>query len=454
MEASTTDPEIVQSEEAAVVTRPQPLPVQPTERIAAVDVLRGVALLGILVMNIVAFSWPEAVYEDPLQGGGFSGPDRAVWVVSRIVFDEKMMTIFSMLFGAGLVLMSERSAARGSSFAWTYYKRVLWLLVFGLVHAYLIWWGDILVLYAECGLLLYFFRRRSPRFLIALAVLILVLSSLATIGMAKFLIAVEDGFLTERGPFFDHVNRFFQEAVDEINPTPEKAAADFAKSLAAYRGGYFSAVAHRAPQLLPVQTFGFALVLLWLIGPRMLLGMALMKLDVFGARLSMKTYLTMIGLGYGLGVPLEVVGTYVAIESDFHGLAAMADGLTLFHTIGVFGVVFGHIGVVMLICQSGALPWLTRRLAAAGRMALSNYLMQSLICTTLFYGYGFGLFGYVNRTGLVPVVLAVWAFQLTTSVVWLRYFRFGPAEWLWRSLTYGRLRPVAEAAPSGAALLL
>lgn len=105
-------------------------------------------------------------------------------------------------------------------------------------------------------------------------------------------------------------------------------------------------------------------------------------------------------------------------------------------------VALGHVGLLMLIVQSGALRWLTRRLAAVGRMALSNYLTHSIVCTTLFYGYGFGLYGTINRTGLAAIVLTIWIVQLLISPIWLAHFRFGPAEWVWRSLTYWRLQPM------------
>src|SRR6185437_13276031 len=105
-------------------------------------------------------------------------------------------------------------------------------------------------------------------------------------------------------------------------------------------------------------------------------------------------------------------------------------------------VALGHVGALLLIYKAGMLTWLTTRLAAVGRMALSNYLTHSIVCTTIFYGYGFGLFGTINRTGLAAIVLAIWIFQLIISPIWLEHFRFGPAEWLWRSLTYWRLQPV------------
>ena len=150
-------------------------PVSALERLTSVDVLRGFALLGILAMNIVGFAWPGPAYGDPLRGAGFAGTDRAVWFFNHLVFEAKMMTIFSMLFGAGLVLMNERAGSRGASLRGVYYRRVLWLLVIGAIHAYLIWDGDILFYYAECGLLIYLFRNKTPRTLIILGVTLMML---------------------------------------------------------------------------------------------------------------------------------------------------------------------------------------------------------------------------------------------------------------------------------------
>ena len=165
---------------------PEALPVASSERYFAVDVLRGFALLGILAMNIVSFGWPWPAYPNPTLGGGFSGLDRGVWFFNHLVFEEKMMTIFSMLFGAGLVLMDQRAEARGARIRQVYYRRVLWLLAIGLVHAYFIWVGDILVLYAECGLLLYLFRNLRPVTLVALGILALSLMVPIGLGWAAY----------------------------------------------------------------------------------------------------------------------------------------------------------------------------------------------------------------------------------------------------------------------------
>ena len=164
--------------------KPRAEPVAGSERFFAVDVLRGFALLGILAMNIVGFGWPSPAYEDPFRGGGFEGLDRGIWFFNHMFFEMKMMTIFSMLFGAGLVLMDQRAEARGAKIRGVYFRRVFWLLMIGLIHAYLIWWGDILVLYAETGFFLYFFRNLAPRTLIILGISAMLVLAPIVLGIA------------------------------------------------------------------------------------------------------------------------------------------------------------------------------------------------------------------------------------------------------------------------------
>jgi uncharacterized protein len=176
----------------------------------------------------------------------------------------------------------------------------------------------------------------------------------------------------------------------------------------------------------------------------MLIGMGLMKLGVFAAARSRRFYMTMMVLGYSIGFPLMAFDVYHEVINRFflgRQLSYVLAGWPFITFYGSLPVVFGHIGLVMLLCQSGALTWLTRRLAAVGRMALSNYLFDSLVCTTLFYGYGLDLFGTIHRPLLYLIVVALWTSQLLASVLWLEAFRFGPAEWVWRSLTYWKLQP-------------
>jgi uncharacterized protein len=439
-------------DERDVGLKKQVEPVSAGERFLAVDVLRGFALLGILAMNIMAFGWPESAYNNPFRGGGFEGLDRGVWFFNHLVFEAKMMTIFSMLFGAGLVLMDQRAEARGAKVRGVYYRRILWLLLIGLVHSYLIWFGDILVLYAETGLFLYFFRNKTPRTLIILgmsAMLVLIPLVVGFGGAVNFMKAatarVEAQTKAGEKPtgrdqqLYDIWTKHIR---DEITPAPEIKAKKWNEELAAYRGGYLGIVKQRAPELAIVQTVGFLLGGGFFAASRMLVGMGLMKLGVFSAQRSRRFYLWMIGLGYGVGLPLMVYDALQLIRHQFSFDYQILHLGALYNVFGSLVVALGHVGLLMLIVQSGALQWLTSRLAAVGRMALSNYLTHSLVCTTLFYGYGFGLYGQINRTGLAAIVLTIWIVQLVISPIWLKHFRFGPAEWLWRSLTYWRLQPM------------
>ncbi|QEH38745.1 hypothetical protein OJF2_73510 [Aquisphaera giovannonii] len=426
-------------------------PVTPEERLASVDTLRGLALLGILAMNIVGFGWPGAAYGDPLKGGGFDGSDRLIWFFNHLVFEEKMMTIFSMLFGAGLVLMGERAAARGASLRGVYYRRVLWLLAIGLVHSYLIWDGDVLVLYAQCGLFLYPFRRLSARALITIGVIfslilipIVLGFGLAIRGLERVTARVDAQVAAGKTPTrLDRRLRdlWVDDLQKELNPNPEQEKKDWDESMAVHRGGYAGIVKKRAVGLVFEQTFGFVLGGFFFAMSRMLLGMGLMKLGVFSAERSRAFYLEMVGLGYGIGLPLMVIDARELVRHAFRP-EYLLNGGEFYNLFGSLVVAMGHVGLIMLLVQSGSLAWLTGRLAAVGRMALSNYLTHSIVCTTLFYGYGFGLFGQINRTGLAAIVLTIWIAQLLISPIWLKHFRFGPAEWLWRSLTYWKIQPM------------
>jgi uncharacterized protein len=452
------EPTMLDSEPVASGEIEQPIvpamraePVSAAERLASVDVLRGFALLGILAMNIVAFGWPGPAYGDPMRGGGFEGTDRAVWFFNHLFFEVKMMTIFSMLFGAGLVLMNERAGARGASLRGVYYRRVLWLLVIGAIHAYLVWSGDVLFLYAECGLILYLFRNKTAKTLIIVGVSLmllivpLVLGFGAVVnGMKTITARVDSQIKSGENPsrFARRIHEIWTDSLQkEFKPTPEQKLKNWNKGMDAYRGGYLGIVKHRAFDLLMEQTVGFLLIGFLFAGSRMLLGMGLMKLGVFSAERSRSFYIRMAALGYGISLPLMLFDASELIRHRFESDYLLQGGI-FYNIFGSLVVALGHVGVIMLIVRNGALSWLTSRQAAVGRMALSNYLAHSLICTTLFYGYGFGLFGRINRTGLAGIVLCIWLLQLWLSPIWLRHFRFGPAEWVWRSLTYWKRQPM------------
>jgi len=425
---------------------PRLRPVAAAERIATVDVLRGVAVLGILVINIDFFALPSAIIFNPTVAGGFTGINLLTWKVNSILFFEKMMAIFSMLFGAGLILMYNRAESVGKSFGGIYYRRVLWLLLFGLAHGYLLWYGDILHAYAVCGLFLYLLRRRSAKLLIILGLLLLMIGVLVQVGSGTFFNmlrheakAAETALAA--GETLTPPQQGMSEAWKEISTVFDPSPEEIAEEIEAYRRGYSEILTRRAPESLMMQTQALLFMVFWRAIGLMLIGMGLMKLGVFSGKRSIRFYVICIIVGYGVGLPLCGYGAGSLIEHNFDFVYRFKIG-NHFNYIGSILVALAHVGVVMVVCKAGLLTRLTRLLAAVGRMAFTNYLMQTLICTTIFYGYGLGLFGWIERFGLMGFVLGIWILQLLISPLWLKHYRFGPAEWLWRSLTYWRWQPM------------
>jgi uncharacterized protein len=425
----------------------QPLaPVAAPQRLEAVDILRGFAVLGILAINIEFFGLSETVFFNPAEAGGFEGVNYWVWHISYLLFNFKMMAIFSMLFGAGMVLMHQRAEAAGRPLGRIYYRRLLWLFLIGMAHAYLFWYGDILVSYALCGLIIYLLRRRSPLLLAILGVVVLSIGGALLFGsslMFDYLRSTAEKVerAEQTGEEVTDTERQMVQAWEEASqgfaPTPEKMAEE----VEAYRGGFLDALKHRFPQTLTMQTQGFFFMVLWRVLGLMLLGMALMKWRVFSAERSSGFYIGMTLIGYGLGLPAVWYGITLMEQQGFDFIAQFGIGGQFNYFFSVV-VALGHTGLVMIAIKRGWIKWLLEHLRAAGRMALTNYLMQTLICTTIFYGYGFGLFNRLDRVYLALIVVAVWILQLGYSSVLLKHYRFGPAEWLWRSLTYWRRQPM------------
>jgi uncharacterized protein len=409
-----------------------PAPPPADGRIASIDVLRGFALLGILVMNIQSFSMIEAAYFIPVAYGDLSGANFWVWALSHTLADQKLMTIFAMLFGAGIVLMAAGRERTGRSAAAAHYRRMAALLPFGLAHAYLLWYGDILVTYALCGMAAYPFRRLRPAWLLAIGLAVVSVASLITLLF---------GLSASYWP---------PEAIAKFNAQALPPPETITEELAIYRDSWLRQMEHRVPTAIGMQTYLFAMWGLWRALGLMLVGMALFKLGVFSAALSKPFYLSLVCIGF-LGVLIIAYGAYQNIASGWDPIYTYFLGSQYNYWASLL-VTLAWVGVVMLVCQS-RLAAATGPLAAVGRLALTNYLLQSIICTTIFYGHGFGLFGRVQRVGQLAIVAGVWALQLIFSSLYLRYFRIGPAEWLWRLLTYLKAPPLrrSEPSPAGAA---
>ena len=410
---------------ASPVPNPVAAPVAEASRIDAIDVLRGVAVLGILVLNIQAFAMPGAAYFNPTAYGDLEGANLYVWVAGRMFADQKFMTIFSMLFGASIVLMTERAEARGEA-PRVHYCRMGWLLVIGLLHAHLLWSGDILFLYAVCGMLVYPLRRQPPGRLLVLGIALLAIASAFSVWTGVTL------------PYWPEEAR--SDLIRDVwQPPPEMISGE----LAAYRGGWLEQQPIRSESALEFETYILITWGLWRAGGLMLIGMALFRSGVFSAERSPRFYVALIAVAAALGLPLVAYG----IATDFaRGWPLWSFFLgAQFNYWPSIAVSLGYVGVVMVACRTASLHALTRPFAAVGRTALTNYLLQTILCTTLFYGHGFGWFGSVDRVGQLGVVAAVWAVQLAASPLWLRRYRFGPAEWAWRSLTYGARMPLRRA---------
>ena len=402
--------------------KPAPAPTRASERIVAIDILRGFALLGILIMNIQGFAMPTAAYSNPTAYGDLTGANRWVWTLSHIFADQKFMTIFSLLFGAGIVLMSEKLDARGQRAWGLHYRRTFWLLLIGLAHAFLLSTGDILVAYAVCGLWVYWLRRLRPGWQLALGLLSVSVPALLLLGTGLSMQFIPPG------------------TVQELRADWQPAAAAIETEVAAYRGNWLDQMEARVPASMEFQTVVLLLWTNWRAGGLMLIGMALFRWGVLTGGRARRFYLGMVIVGFAIGLPVVRGGV---IQNFAHNWTMEYSRFGLGAQANYWGSLFvsaAYIGLLMLFAQSRALPWLQNALAAVGRTALTNYLLQTILATAIFYGHGLGLFGSVERVGQIGIVVAIWVVQLVVSPLWLRYYRFGPFEWLWRSLSYWRLQ--------------
>jgi uncharacterized protein len=355
--------------------------------------------------------------------GRLTGADWWTWVAGHVIADRKFISIFSMLFGAGMLIFTGRAEARGDSARRRHYRRMFWLLVFGLAHAYLLWYGDILYTYALCGMILYPLRRLPPRRLLFLG--------LGAVALCSAFYVLSNWSIRFWPPgTLDAMER------EHWLPGPEAIA----RETGIYRGSWLAQMEARASAAFFLQTGYFLMYSLWRVGGLMLIGMALYKWGVLSAERSAAFYRRALVAGLLIGIPITAYGVLRDTRTGWNIRYSFFLGRQ-FNEWGSIPIVLAYVAAIMLACRSRAVPWLTGRLAAVGRMAFTNYIAHTLICTTLFYGHGLGLFGRVSRSQQIGFVLVIWAVQLAWSPWWLARFRHGPLEWLWRSLTYGRREP-------------
>ncbi|GMM92440.1 DUF418 domain-containing protein [Qipengyuania sp. MTN3-11] len=410
-------------------TPDQPCPTGSTVRIASLDFIRGLAVMGILAANIVAFGQPFSAYMYP---DAFLTPHGAaeerMWIAQFVLVDGKMRGLFSLLFGAGLYLFMEKAWARGASRR-LQVRRLLFLGLFGLVHYFFIWEGDILFLYAVSGLVALLFVRLGPINQMVLGILGYVLGGLLYMGLAFSMEGAVDGALADSPGEA-------QEMRDEmVAGKQEQLAESLVDAELIQSGDYTGLVAHRFAE--HVGSLGFMLLMFWFETlPLMLIGMALYRMGMFDGGLSRSKLLLWGTVGCVSG----------GAASVWIALRVADDGFTYYGTLSAF-TGWSHfprlamvLGLAALLAVWGmqARGWLAERITAAGRTAFTNYLGTSVVMMFVFHGWALGLFGELTRGQLYLVTVAAWVVMLAWSKPWLNRFRYGPLEWLWRCLTYRR----------------
>lgn len=397
------------------------------ERIATLDIVRGIAVMGILAMNILAFADVPAAYFNPLaQTVAVRTGDLLTYAANFLLFDGKMRGLFSFLFGASLFLLTEKMRIG------LVRRRLFWLLVFGGIHFFFIWWGDILVGYALLGFLALAFRNASPRALVIGAVVLITVQFLIMCGVAFSAFSLQEQMASN--PSQETIRAWINMTRDMGVPTD----AHRASVLALYLGPWIGVVEHQftekaAMPLIMTMMFG------WETLAYMLLGMAALKTGLLSGAWENRRYRKWAILCLVIALPLYLVALRFLFRSEWAVPSTFAWSFAATVPIRPLMVVAFACLIILATRRSGAL---VERIAAAGRAAFSNYLGTSILMTGLFYGWGLGLFGKLGRMELMLVLIGTWALMLLWSKPWLERYCYGPLEWAWRSLTYWRLEPM------------
>ena len=407
-------------------------PARLAERIGSLDLMRGIAVLGILAANIVAFGQPFSAYMFPETFLVPAGDDGGwMWIAQFVLIDGKMRGIFTVLFGVGLYLFMERAWARGQT-RWLQARRLFFLMLFGMVHFFFIWRGDILFYYAVIGFIALLCLGWSPKDQLKVgllgyfagaifyALMMLPLHFIADTSFGQNVAMAETRVGLEEGK---------QEALaDDVIESGLKQSDD-----------YIGFVEHRFSEhwfepLTNVLFFGLESL------PLMLIGMGLYRLGFFNGgidpgRMRFWGWIGFLGgslLHLLIGLWVQSIGfTYYGTLAAFVGVSPLP---SLMMVLGIMAL--------LAVYGPGCKGWLAQRFAAAGRAAFTNYLGTSILMLLVFHGWALGLFGELNRPQLYLVVLSAWIVMLAWSKPWLERYRYGPLEWLWRCLTYRKMFPL------------
>jgi uncharacterized protein len=389
-------------------------------RIESLDVLRGFAILGILIVNAPYFAsvWQAAVLPNAVPHLAINDESLWSWLVMYTFFEFKCITLFSMLFGVSIYLVGgERSDKdKGKQLR----RRLGWMVLFGLIHGALIWYGDILLIYALTGFPVLLARSLRPMTLLIVGILL-------TLSMSGLLGLVMMGA--------DHMP---PEIAAKQAAAFDVTDAEFAALTARITGDLFGSVATNFEWW--AMFFPQSLFIIPRTAGVMMIGLALFKWGFLAARSPVWVYVLFLVLGAVSFAATWVEGLRL-YQAGFPQHMMHGEGMLVLSFASPFGTLF-YVSLLILILKSGVLGFLLNVLAATGRMAFTNYIAQSLIMTTIFWRLGY--FGEVSRPDLWLVVGAVWIAQLIWSPIWLSIFAMGPLEWVWRCLTYKRWVPITK----------
>ncbi|MEO7982673.1 MAG: DUF418 domain-containing protein [Bacteroidota bacterium] len=425
-------------------------PVSQQERIIILDSLRGFAILGILLMNIPGFGLPAPAGWDPSVLNEYGTINFKVWNFVDWFPEGTQRALFSMLFGAGIILFISGKEKRvdGMLPADYFFRRQLWLMVFSLFDVFvLLWWGDILLDYACFGMIMYSFRKLSPKALIIGAGLCFIFM-LARENRDLYL----DKKMIHRGEMIARLDTSATKLTSiqkeqlgamqdfKEKSTPESKVKRMEKNISKTTGSYENLYEYRTEiytnTLVKYLFFGAWDVLLF-----MFLGMAFFKMGILTGQAKIQIYWGMFIIGLGVGLILSYIRIQQMVDTNFDWFAYTKKYDFAFYELSRTFRSIGILGLLMLLFRSGLFKWLFALLRPVGQMAFTNYLMQSFLCGLFFYGIGFGMYGKLERHEMYYVVGTVWVIQIIYSNIWLHYFRFGPLEWAWRSLTYWKRQP-------------
>jgi uncharacterized protein len=436
-------------EESPAITRAAP--VSDAQRLRLLDALRGVALLGILLMNISIFALPNYYSES------FKSDPTSVnfWLnaVITVLFEGKMRALFGVIFGAGVLLFVSKKEQTGRPVAGLFYRRMMWLVLFGLIHAQLLLWiGDILYLYGFCGMVVYLFRKVKPAYLILGVPLVAVVDFTAgTLYYREIrsdrIAYAEASKAATGGQALTAAQTEALEKWRELERTLIPNREDVKENTRKMKSDYSTVASYVRPLAFKFETL-FLPIIIWDSLALMLLGLALFRWGFLSGKWANRGYWKVVALGYGIGLPLVCYSFYEDyvnkpnLEATLSRMEVVpVEWVGLIYPFQRISLVMAHVSAVILFCKAGYARPLFRRLGAVGQMAFTNYIMQSVICTLVFFGYGLNYYAELEFYQTYFVVLAIWALQLIVSPLWLKFFLYGPLEWVWRSLTYWRLQP-------------